>query len=52
MDIGNDTGVLALLDAFKRGVTHWFDRGEIGEDERDELIWNAELIAYGITLTA
>jgi hypothetical protein len=48
----NGNGVLALMDAFRRGILHQFDRGQLTEDQRDELLADTELIVLGITLTA
>ena len=43
-------GIIALLEAFKSGVIHWFNRGEISLVDRDDLIAEADLIILGITL--
>jgi hypothetical protein len=50
MDVGNQNGLIALLNAFKRGVVHWYERQEISESERDELTANADLILAMIML--
>ena len=52
VEVDSDAGVLALLDAFKRGVLRQFDRGEITAEQRDVLIADADLIIFGITLTS
>ena len=52
VEVGNGNGVLALMDAFKRGVVHQFDRQQLTADQRDELLADADRIILGITLTA
>ena len=49
MEVTNDMGVLALLDAFIAGANRAFDRGEISLDVRNDLIDDADLIMLGIT---
>ncbi len=49
--MSNDTPLLALLDAFIRGVGHWHGLGRLTEAQRDELLWRAELIRADIVLT-
>jgi hypothetical protein len=51
MEVGEETGVLRLLDAFQRGVVHWFDRGQLTLGQRDELLLDSERIELGILLT-
>jgi hypothetical protein len=45
-------GLLAHMEAVRRGVLHWFDRGRLTADQRDELLADTDLIILGITLTA
>ena len=52
VDTPNDGGVLAVLGAFQTGVNHWFDRGEINQEDRDELIADSDLIILGVTSMA
>jgi hypothetical protein len=52
VEVRNENGVLALTDAFQRGVLHQFDRGQLTADQRDELLAHTDLIILGITLTA
>ena len=41
----------ALMDAFIRGVNHWYERNQITLDDWEELIDDAEYIKLGIILT-
>jgi hypothetical protein len=47
----NGNGVLAIMEAFKRGVVHHFDCGLLTIAQRDELLGDVDLIILGITLT-
>ena len=38
VEVGNEDDVLALMDAFKRGVLHQFDRDQLTADRRDDLL--------------
>ena len=48
--VDQNAGVLALMDAFIRGVEHWYSRGEISIVDHDNLIDQAELIKLGLAL--
>jgi hypothetical protein len=53
MDAGtsNDQSLSAKLEAFIRGVEHWYSRGDITLAARDDLIDDAEFILLGLLLT-
>ena len=50
IETAEDQGIVAKLDAFIHGVTLWFDRGDIGLTDRDELIVDAQFIIFGLSL--
>ena len=50
VETANEQGIVAKLDAFIHGIMLWFDRGEISLADRDDLIDDAELIIFGLTM--
>ena len=50
IEVGQANGVVGLLEAFKTGVEHWHSRSEISEEDRDELILDADSILLEIDL--
>ena len=48
-DVPQDTGILALLDAFKTSVNLWYERGQISQSDRDDLLAETDLILLGLT---
>jgi uncharacterized delta-60 repeat protein len=51
VEVPEDAGISALLDAFILGLNQAFDRGEIALSDRDDLIADADLILLGLSLT-
>jgi len=51
VDPATNTGILAKMDAFIAGVSHWFDRDEITLEDHDELIDDANRILLCIMLS-
>jgi hypothetical protein len=47
-DLGSDRSLMALLDAFIRGVNHWYEKDKLTGDAYNELLNNAELIRLDI----
>jgi uncharacterized delta-60 repeat protein len=49
-DVGSDRSIEALIDTFARGVSHWYDKGQMTAEECDALLWEVELIRLGFSL--
>ncbi|HUW56747.1 MAG TPA: PKD domain-containing protein [Planctomycetota bacterium] len=43
-EVENDAPFEAIMDAFLRGVDHWYEKGKLTLDQHDELIFYGELI--------
>ena len=43
-DVENDAPFEAIMNAFRRGVDHWHEKGKLTLEQHDELIFYGELI--------
>jgi hypothetical protein len=50
-NVTNDTPVLALLDAFTKGVNHRYSKGKLTPAQHDDLIDRVDLIRLDVLLT-
>ena len=42
IEVPQSGSLIALLDAFTVGVSHWFDQGQLSEEAHEDLIADAE----------
>jgi hypothetical protein len=50
-NVTNDTPLLALLDAFVKGVDNWYSKGHLTLAQHDDLLHRADLIRLDVLQT-